>query len=132
MILVDTSVLIDVFKGRRSEAANRFNQVVSDNMPFGINVYIYEEILQGAATEKDYRQLKRYLDTQVFYELQDGLESYARAARIYFDCRRAGYTVSGTIDCLVAETALENNLFLLHNDEDFDRIGKVVKNLKIY
>jgi hypothetical protein len=30
------------------------------------------------------------------------------------------------------ETALENNLFLLHNDTDFDRIRKVIKDLQIY
>jgi len=33
---------------------------------------------------------------------------------------------------LIAEIAIENNLLLLHNDEDFDNIRKVIKELRIY
>jgi predicted nucleic acid-binding protein len=132
MILVDTSVLIDFFREGKNKSVERFERVLSEGLPFGINVYIYQELLQGTATQKDYRKMKEYLDTQVFYQLHNGLESYARAARLYFDCRRVGYTVSSSIDCLVAQTALENNLFLLHNDADYDRIAKVAETLKIY
>jgi len=35
--------------------------------------------------------------------------------------------ISGTIDCLIAQTAIENNLLLLHNDSDFEKIAEVVK-----
>jgi predicted nucleic acid-binding protein len=62
---------------------------------------------------------------------QDERESYASAAKIYFKCRKKGITISSTIDCLIAQSAIENNLFLLHNDSDFDRISKVV-GLKIF
>ena len=132
MILVDTSVLIDFLRGRSNQVTESFEQVLSDGLPFGINVYIYQELLQGAATQRDFETMRQYLDTQIFYPLGAGTESYAGAARIYFDCRRAGVTVSSTIDCLIAQTALENNLFLLHNDRDFNRIADVVKDLKIY
>jgi hypothetical protein len=83
--------------------------------------------LQGVKTEKDFQRLKRYLDTQTFYNLKDEKESFASAAKIYLMCRRKGITVSSTIDCLIVQTVLEHDLYLLHNDSDFDRIRKVVK-----
>ena len=65
------------------------------------------------------------------FGLLDEKESYAAAARIYFDCRKKGITVNSTVDCLIAQTAIENDLTLLHNDADFDRMRKVAL-LKIY
>jgi predicted nucleic acid-binding protein len=40
--------------------------------------------------------------------------------------------VRSTIDLLVAQTAIENNLFLLHNDSDFTNMAKAIKELKIF
>jgi len=82
------------------------------------------EVLQGSQTDKDFNLLKKYLITQTFYELKNGRESYAEAARMYLKLRKKGVTVKSTIDCLIARVAVENELFLLHNDADFDRIAK--------
>jgi predicted nucleic acid-binding protein len=64
-------------------------------------------------------------------KVNDPVESFARAARIYFDCKKKGITIRSTIDCLIAQTALEHDLFLLHNDTDFDAMASVIR-LKIY
>ena len=124
MILVDTSVLIDYFKGVENRPAKKFNQVLENNIPFGISHLIYMEVLQGSQTDKDFNVLKKYLITQTFYELKNGRESYAEAARMYLKLQKKGVTVKSTIDCLIARVAVENELFLLHNDVDFDRIAK--------
>ena len=124
MILVDTSVLIDYFKGEENISVKKFHQVLESNIPFGINHLIYMEVLQGSQTDKDFNLLKKYLITQTFYELKNGRESYAEAARMYLKLRKKGVTVKSTIDCLIARIAVENELFLLHNDADFDRIAK--------
>ena len=124
MILVDTSVLIDYFKGAENTQTKKFHQVLERNIPFGISHLIYMEVLQGSQTEKDFRLLKWYLDTQNYYDLKNGRESYAEAARMYLELRKKGVTVKSTVDCLIARVALENELFLLHNDADFDRIAK--------
>lgn len=126
MILVDTSVLIQFFKGINSEGCGKFTNALERRIPFGINSLIFQEVLQGAASEKEYLTLRRYLETQRFYHLNDPIESFARAAKIYLDCRKKGVTIRSTIDCLVAQTALENDLFLLHEDRDFDLMAKVV------
>jgi len=62
MILVDTSVLIDYFKGMDNTSTKKFHQVLESNIPFGISHLIYMEILQGSQSDKDFRLLKRYLD----------------------------------------------------------------------
>ncbi len=47
-------------------------------------------------------------------------------------CKQKGITIRSTIDLLIAETAIENNLYLLHNDNDFKYMSKIIKELKIY
>jgi len=131
MVLVDTSVLIGYLRGDEHAAVGRFQQILDRNIPFGISPLIYLEVLQGTKSEKDHATVKRYLETHRFFGLLDEKESYAAAARIYFDCRRKGITINSTIDCLIAQTAIENDLLLLHNDADFERIRKVSP-LKIY
>jgi predicted nucleic acid-binding protein len=60
------------------------------------------------------------------------MASYESAARLYFLCRKKGITIRSTIDFLIAQTAIENNLVLMHNDEDFNTMAKVIKELKVY
>ena len=125
MILVETSVLIGFLEGRDSPAVRRFLEVLERDLPFGLSPLTVLEVLQGAATERDFVKLRDYLGSQVIYGLEGGLESYASAAKIFFDLRRRGLTVGSSVDCLIAQTAIEHNLHLLHDDADFGRIAKV-------
>lgn len=131
MILVDTSVLIDFFRGTRNKESHKFESVLQMKIPFGISSFIFQEILQGADSEKEYDLLKNYLATQRFYNPKDSVESFAKATRIYMDCRKKGITIRSTIDCIIAVTALEHDLFLLHHDNDYALMQKVVP-LKCY
>ena len=132
MVLVDTSVMIDYLAGHENDAMMKFQYILDNQIPFGINPYIYQEVLQGVKTERDFERAKRYLDTQRFYSLKDEKESFASAAKIYFRCRKKGFTIGSTIDCLIAQTAIENSLFLLHKDSDFDNMAKIISDLKIF
>ena len=131
MILVDTSVLIDLFKGAFNGPANRMREVLGHNIPFGITSVIYQEVLQGAKSDKEYNLLRDYLSSQRFFYPQDAMKTYEDAARIYFSCRKKGVTISSTIDCLIAQIALEQDLALLHNDRDFDAMAPIIK-LRLY
>ena len=126
MILVDTSVLIDLFKGNDNDAVCVFREVIQQQVPFGITSFIYQDILQGARTRKEYVTLNEYLSTQRFFHPKDQLASYAGAAEIYFSCRKKGVTIRSTIDCLIAQIALEHKLLLLHNDKDFTLMAPVI------
>lgn len=63
MVLVDTSVLIDFLKEKNSPEIHKFNTILDLHIPFGITSHIYQEILQGTSSQKDFNTLKRYLDT---------------------------------------------------------------------
>ena len=132
MILVDTSVLIGYFKGTAGLPYKKFDEIIENNIPFGINNVIYQEVLQGSKTEKEFNQLKEYLQTVSFYDVHNGIQSFEEAAFKYYRCRKVGVTVRSSIDLIIAQTAIENNLYLLHNDNDFINIAKVFKELRLY
>jgi hypothetical protein len=131
MILVDTSVLIDLFKGSSNTPVKKFRKVLTQRIPFGITSFIYQEVLQGAKSDQEYALLRQYLETQNFFQPLYPVKTFENAAKIYFNCRKKGITIRSTIDCLIAQLAIEHNLLLLHHDSDFDRIARVVK-LKFY
>lgn len=132
MILVDTSVFINFFKGIENEKVDKLTKIISERIPFGICNIIYMELLQGARTEKEYMLLQEYLATQRFYDIKHGKESYEKAAMNYFLCRRNGITVRSGVDMIIVQTALENGLFLLHDDPDYSNIARIVTGLKEY
>jgi predicted nucleic acid-binding protein len=125
VILVDTSVLIDFLKGEDNPAVQKFVEVIDREIPFGISPLIFLEVLQGAATEKDFKLLMEYLQSQAFYDLRDRRESVVGAARMSFELRRQGMAFRSSIDFLIAQTAIDNDLYLLHNDSDFERIKQI-------
>jgi len=132
MILVDTSVMIGYLNGSKEDIYEKLDEIIDRGIPFGINCYIYQELLQGAKNVKEYSQLQEYLSTLPFYNLRNGKVSFEKAAYLYFICRKNGITIRSTIDLLIAETAIENDLYLLHNDKDFTNLGKIIPELKIY
>jgi predicted nucleic acid-binding protein len=131
MILVDTSVLIDYLSGKQAKHVLQFDDILNRSIPFGINQFIYLELLQGASTEREFNLLKVYLETLKFYEINK-LESFNNAAKIFYLCKKKGITVRSTIDCLVVQTCLDFNLSLLHNDRDFINISKVITDLRFF
>ena len=132
MILVDTSVIIAYLKNQNIRSVEQFEYILDKSLPYGINTFIHQEVLQGAKTNKEYNLLKEYFETIPLYHLKYGKESYEQAALINIRCRENGITIRNTIDLLIAETAIENDLYLLHDDNDFINMAKVIKELKLY
>lgn len=132
MILVDTSVLMSFLKDQKNQTTAQFDYILDKKIPYGITTFIYQEILQEAKTDKEYRLLKEYFETIPLYYLKYGKESYEQAALLNIRCKQKGIIIRSTIKLLIAETAIENNLYLLHNDNDFINIAAVIKELKLY
>ena len=132
MILVDTSVLMSFLKDQKNQTTAQFDYILDKKIPYGITTFIYQEILQGAKTDKEYRLLKEYFETIPLYYLKYGKESYEQAALLNIRGKQKGIIIRSTIKLLIAETAIENNLYLLHNDNDFINIAAVIKELKLY
>jgi predicted nucleic acid-binding protein len=130
MILVDTSVLIKFFKGDADPKVELLKEILARDVPFGISAYTYQEILQGARDEAEFQTLREYLSTQTIYFLAQEADTYEKAAMLYFNLRRKGVTPRSTLDILIALTAMENNLALLHHDRDFDIMADYIKELR--
>ena len=130
MYLVDTSVCVDYIRGKDSPVVEFLDTLLLAPMTVGITDLIHMEILQGAKNEAGFSKLQRYFSTQQFYGFASPQSSYEAAAFIYFSCRSQGITVRSSIDCLIAQCALENDLILLHHDKDYKNLAKVVPQLR--
>lgn len=122
MILVDTSVWIDVFRDGTGRERSQLADVVQDD-DVVLTRFNQLELLQGAADEREWSLLSDYLDVQDYLETQP--LTWQGAARIYFDLRRRGLTVRSAIDCCIAQLAIDADALLLHRDRDFETIASV-------
>lgn len=130
MYLVDTSVWVDYIRGTDTPVVGFLDELLSIPSAAGISDQIYLEILQGARDEAAFRKFQRYFSTQRFYGFNDSRKSHEAAAALYFQARKKGITVRSSIDCLIAQCALEHGLVLLHQDRDFINLSQVVPKLK--
>jgi predicted nucleic acid-binding protein len=122
MILVDTSVWVEVLKDKKGEVVQGFKERIGDEH-CALTRFTQLELLQGAKNEAEWRKLDAYLSTQYYVEASEG--TWREAARIYFDLRRRGVTVNSPVDCCIGQLAIEFKALLLHRDKDFDRIARV-------
>ncbi|MCZ6831608.1 MAG: PIN domain-containing protein [Gammaproteobacteria bacterium] len=130
MYLIDTSVWIDFLKQRKTRAVAFLEDLLGNPLACGITDQVYLELLQGARDEESFNTLERYFSGQRFYNFENSRRSHAAAARIYFECRRAGIAVRSSIDCLIAQSACEHGLTLLHHDGDYAKMARVLPELK--
>ncbi len=128
MIVVDTSVLVDFFRGRETRATRRLEELERSDVPFSIPTVCCQELLQGARDEAEWSTLHDYLGTQRLLSPSDPWRTHVEAARIYFEGRRRGLTIRSTVDCFIAALTLEMAGTLLHDDIDFERI-KAIRDL---
>jgi predicted nucleic acid-binding protein len=122
MILVDTSVWVQVLRDRTGNGVRKFREKVSDET-IAFTRFTQLELLQGAKDEYEWNRLDKYLTTQ--YYLESTEDTWREAARIYFELRRNGITLSSPIDACIAQIAIESRALLLHRDEDFERITQI-------
>ena len=122
---------IDYLAGTETEATGRFAELLNRGYVVGLTSVVYQEIVQGVSSRREFEQTSEYLGSQTFYHPQDSVGSYREAARMYFDCRRAGITIRSSTDCLVARVAIEHGLMLLNDDRDFEAMASVVPDLAL-
>jgi hypothetical protein len=119
MILVDTSVWIELLSGRSKHAVTE-----EQLLRFATCGPILQEVLQGlrsGAKGQSFREA--FLALPV---LADPIPTrlYLAASDIYAQGRDRGLTIRSSVDCLIAAIAIENQVALWHRDRDFDNIAK--------
>ncbi len=130
MILVDSSVWISFFNAQPNFQVEVLKASIASDEDVCLSVHILMEILQGFRAEKEFQQVYRYLRMFPIVDI-GGMPSYVAAAQIYRHCRKKGVTIRRGMDCIIAQTAIENDLVLLHDDADFDRLSSIIP-LKLY
>lgn len=121
MILVDTSVWIEVFRRSRPldlEAVADFGELVTC-LP------VIQEVLQGFRDERAFRIARDAMLAIPCVESPIRDSVFLEAAGLYRSARRAGLTVRSSADCLIAACALRHDLEVLHRDRDFAAIAEI-------
>lgn len=118
MILVDSSVWIDFFRGTTTPQSERLDELLGSE-PLVVGDLILAEVLQGFSSERDFNQAKNLLTTLHVVDI-GGLEAAVQAARNFRTLRARGVTIRKTIDTLIATRCIESDYALLYSDRDFD------------
>lgn len=121
MILVDTSVWIEVFRRRRPLDLERvldFDDVVTC-LP------VVQEVLQGFRDEGAFRRARASMFSLPIVESPLAEAVFSQAVELYRSARRSGLSVRSSVDCLVAACAIRHELEVLHRDRDYAAIARV-------
>jgi len=123
MILIDTSVWIDLLRGsgRGAELAS----MLRSDAPMASTEPILMELLAGTRNEVEYTSVRR-LGTSVSWLPIDPATDFDSSAQIYARCRRNGITPRGLIDTLIAAIALRTGCALMTSDRDFAAMETLV------
>ena len=117
MILVDSSVWVDYFKGRNTAHTAKFRAAAAAE-PLLIGDLILLELLQGARDDLHATRLERELRQYTIVPLLDAHLSVV-AARNFRKLRALGITIRKTADIVIGTFCIEGKHLLLHNDRDF-------------
>ncbi len=61
MVLVDTSVFIDFFDGKKTDETKHLSKLLLNGKEVSINGIIFQETLQGIKSDKKFNELKKFL-----------------------------------------------------------------------
>jgi predicted nucleic acid-binding protein len=117
VILVDSSVWIDYFNGRRTPDTDRLDDLLGGEEVLTGDL-IVAEVLQGFRHDRDFERARGALD-QLPYADMLGRELALASAQNYRLLRERGITIRKTIDVMIATFCIRNHHVLLHRDRDF-------------
>ncbi len=121
MVLVDTSVWIEIFKkppGLDLTALVDIDEVA-------VCLPVIQEVVQGFRDERAFDVAREAMLS--FPVVESPLEEsvFMEGASLYRSARRRGFTVRSSVDCLIATCAIRNDLEVLHRDRDFTTLAEV-------
>ena len=118
MILVDSSVWIDYFRGASTRESDKLDRLLGTE-PVATGDLILTEVLQGFSAGRDCYQARKLLTSLEIVALA-GQDIAIKAAKNVKTLRAAGITVRKTIDTIIATRCIESNHALLFSDRDFE------------
>lgn len=118
MILVDSSVWIDYFRGTLTPQTDTLDALLGRE-PLSVGDVILAEVLQGFTSDRAFEQARRLLTSLTIIDI-GGQDIAIRAAQNFRMLRSRGVTIRKTIDTLIASRCIEDGLSLLYSDRDFE------------
>jgi len=121
MILVDTSIWIELLNGRtKLRSVDDLNHFVTCGP-------IVQEVLQGLRSGRDSDAFR--VAFLAVNRMSDPLplNLFLEAGELYRDGRSRGYTIRSSTDCLIAAIAIENRVPIWHCDRDFTNIARFTR-----
>lgn len=119
MILVDTSVWIELLNGRLGARVRE-----EELLDFATCAPIVQELLQGFLEDARREAFREGLLSLPILSDPLPIKTFLSAAEIYREGRLKGYTIRSSTDCLIAAIAISNNVPVWHKDRDFEAISK--------
>lgn len=133
MILVDSSVWIDFFRGTANAVTDHLVKLLKNGpveVEVGVADLVVYEVMRGFDLRKDQARAKDLLLSLVVVEI-GGLENSLLAAEHYNILRGQGFTIRSPIDVLLASYCITHGHTLLHRDADFD-VMETLRGLKAW
>ena len=125
MVIVDTTVWIDYFRGQENSETEWLDREVG-RQPLGLIDLILCEILQGVHPESAVAAVRGELKRFELFET-GGEDLAVAAAENFRKLRKRGRTVRKTIDGLIATFCVIHGHALLHRDRDFDHFEELLQ-----
>ena len=117
MILVDSSVWIDYFRGASTAQTAKLDSLLPRER-LAIGDLVVAEVLCGFRDDKAFERARKVLEAFKLIEL-GGYRIALQAAKNYRLLKARGISVRKTIDCIIATKCIDDGLSLLHSDRDF-------------
>jgi hypothetical protein len=133
MILVDSSVWIDFFRGTSNTVTEQLVKQLKGGQleaEVGVADLVIYEVMRGFDKPKDRQHAKELLLAIPVLEI-GGLDNALLAAEHYNMLRQSGYTIRSPIDVLLASYCITHGHMLLHRDADFD-VLETLRGLKTW
>jgi predicted nucleic acid-binding protein len=129
MVVIDSSILIDLFNGTDNKETETLSNLVKQNKKIGFNSIIMFEITSGERNEPKYQRIKKGLNNFTLFKVDHN--TIIQAIEIYRQCEDVGKTISPN-DCIIASSCIENDVAIFSRDQHFDFIAKITGQLKVY
>ena len=118
MILVDSSIWIDYFNGKKTPQTDWLDSALGTT-PVIMGDLILTEVLQGFQNSREFKIAKDLLLGMPFMPML-GLDIAIQSVENYRSLRKRGVTVRKTIDVIIGTFCIHYQLPLLHDDRDFE------------
>jgi predicted nucleic acid-binding protein len=120
--LVDTSAWVELF---RRPARLTLGDLAEDASLIVTCLPVIQEVLQGFDDDRAFGIARASMSAWHAVDTPMPAATVERAVDIYRRACRAGVTIRSSVDCLIAASALEHGLTLVHCDRDYPAIARI-------